>query len=251
MENYGPFSENLHSFFSQTDPRLNRSFDEPRLNRNFEELVTQRGELSFEAESEPTDQNFYNSVFENIKEKLFIVSESDDIEISPEEIITYKSKYNIEDHFKAITKLKKQISSLYLKKTEHEVLLQEKRRKYTSFCENIKNCVLFIDEMNDQDDTLKQLLNERINWYYNELDIDNFINMEYNLKKEFTFLKKSIKEFVRISPTVCSICMEHEISWFIDPCGHTMCEQCKVNTERTQRCHYCRTEKQKLNRLYL
>ena len=119
MENYGPFSENLHSFFSQTDPRLNRSFDEPRLNRNFEELVTQRGELSFEAESEPTDQNFYNSVFENIKEKLFIVSESDDIEISPEEIITYKSKYNIEDHFKAITKLKKQISSLYLKKTEH------------------------------------------------------------------------------------------------------------------------------------
>lgn len=246
MNQFASFSSSessVHSLFSYNDPRLNR---------NFEQLVTQRGDLIPDLE---TDQNYYNSVFENIKEKLFIISESDDLEITGDEIKTYKEKYNIENNFAILENLKKQLSELYLKKIEHEVLLQEKRRMYSSFCENIRTCIQSINELskeeNTNDNQLRGLLNDRIDWYYNELDLDNLINTEYSLKKEFTFLKQSIKEFLKFAPTICSICMENEVSWFIDPCGHTMCSQCKLITDKTKKCHYCRVEKTKLNRLYL
>ncbi len=246
MEQYAPFSSNesnIHSLFTYIDPRLNR---------NFEELVTQRGELS---ETSETSQNYYNSVFENIKEKLFIVSESDDIEITSDEENHYIEKYDIENTHTVLSKIKQEISELYLKKIEHDLILQERKRLYSSFCENIRTCIQAISAITTQetpkDNQLRGLLNERIDWYYRELDLDNLVNKEYTLKKELTFLKKTIKEILHFAPTTCSICMEREVSWFIDPCGHTMCSQCKVTTDTARRCHYCRIEKTKVNRLYL
>lgn len=247
MANYAPYSSEsstLNSFFLDGTPV---GFD-PRVSRNFDELVSQRQE-----HTESNCSQFYNSVFENIKEKIFIVSESDDIEITNDEIKQYQLKYNDESVLEAVSTLKQQIAELYLKKTEHELLVEEKRRIYKSFCNNVESHLNSISEISDdpEDTQLKELLNNRINWYYQKLDLDNLINTENELKKELTFLKKTIKQFVKISPTICSICMEHEIAWFIDPCGHTMCASCKTNVEKSKKCHYCRTEKTKLNRLYL
>ena len=249
MANYASFSDEsttIHSFFLDSRPEANIAFD-PRIRRNFDQLISQRQE---EATGE-THSQFYSSVFENIKEKLFIVSETDEIELTDSEKNEYNSKYT--DGSEIISILKKQIADIYMKKSEHEVIVQEKKRLYTTFCNNMTSYLNTISEISNEPEDIqfKELLNNRINWYYQKLDLENLINTENQLKKEFSFLKKTIKQIINISPTICSICMENQVGYYIVPCGHTMCGQCKTNTERNKKCHYCRQEKTNVCKLYL
>ena len=105
--------------------------NDSRITRNFEELVTERGK----------DDKIYNSVFEKIKEKLFISSESDDIELTELDKLTFNKKYNITESQNVISKLKLEIAKLYIKQTEHELIIQEKRKLFETFCLNISNVI--------------------------------------------------------------------------------------------------------------
>lgn len=44
----------------------------------------------------------------------------------------------------------------------------------------------------------------------------------------------------RYQQFTCSVCMERLVDTFLDPCGHLMCEQCLVRTQRAQ-CPMCRS----------
>ena len=216
--------------------------------RSFEQFVTQRN-IDFE-------ENVYTEMFEKIKEKIFVSGEGDDIDLLDSQRESFEKKYDIHEKKKSIDLLKKQIVELYNKKIENSLLIEERRRLFNNFCTHISSsiqsiCDITKDNISDKDSQLKDLLNDRIDWYYQELDIDNLIDKEYDLKSEFYFLKKTIKELSGLHLTICSICMENQVGWFIDPCGHTLCTECKLRTETSMYCHYCREPKHKFNRLYL
>ena len=68
---------------------------------------------------------------------------------------------------------------------------------------------------------------------------------------EKTKIKISIISGTILPPTICQICLEHQVEYFLDPCGHTICKHCKVICENKPDCHYCRTKKKGYKRLYL
>jgi hypothetical protein len=120
----------------------------------------------------------------------------------------------------------------------------------------VSNSVKCISEIvkdpSEKDIQLRDLLNERTEWYYKELEMDALVEEEIELVSEFDFLKQTLADLSGLSgPTLCSICMENQVSWFIDPCGHTLCKECKIKTEKMSQCHYCREQKMKYGRLYL
>jgi hypothetical protein len=226
-----------------------------RTERNFEQLITERGSMVAENEV-TTEQRNYNEIFENIKDKIFILQEHYEIELLESEKENFSKKYNIPDVTSVINKLKKDVSILFVKKTELDITISERKNLYMLFCNNINSSLKCINDMvpekTNEDIKLKEILQDRIEWYYKELGIEKLIDDEYKIKSEFEFLKKTMIQLSGISvPGLCSICLEHQVSWFIDPCGHTICNNCKLNTEKNNNCHYCRSKKTKLNRIYL
>jgi len=223
---------------------------ETRTTRNFEQLITERGEEL----SKPVN-SIYLNLYNEIKEKIFISSEGDDIDLVSIQEQKYEKKYNTKETSEKLTKIKEQIGFFYVKKTEHSILLEERRRHFNTFCNTIIETIKHIEDMkkepSEEESQLICLLRKRIDWYYNELELEKLMEMEYEINSEFFFLKKTIIELSNLNPTICPVCMEHQISWFIDPCGHTICNDCKKKTEKGSNCHYCRTPKMKYNRLYL
>jgi hypothetical protein len=222
-----------------------------RTTRNFEQFITERNEYF----PTPTNSAFHE-VFENMKTKQFCLAEDDDIDLTSEEIKNYKNKYDTDTTQSVIEKLKKNIVGMYTQKIENSIVIEERRRLFNTFCVNISNSINSINEIttvsNDKDNKLKELLNDRIDWYYKQLDIDTLIEQEYQLKSEFHFLKTTLAQLSSIStPGVCPVCIENQVMWFIDPCGHTICDDCKRKTERLPKCHLCRSRKNQLNRLFL
>jgi len=216
-----------------------------RINRNYEELICERG-----------DVGGYTDLFKNIQDKLFVTSE-DDPELLQSQKKEFSDKYKIPETTQVISELKDSVAKLYIKKIEQGVIIEERRRLFNSFCTHIIGSIKSMEEITNGNETekdieLKKILNERIDWYYGYLELEKLIEEEYNLKAEFLFLQTTLTDISRISvPGLCMICMESQVSWFIDPCGHTLCENCKERTTKTQNCHYCRTPKTKCNRLYL
>jgi hypothetical protein len=202
---------------------------------------------------ESVDHNLYSSVFEKIREKLNF--NGDDFAI-PEEINKELSlKFDTDHADTVIAKLKRDTVEIYLLKTENEIKLQEQRRLFDDFCRNISSSISSINSItineSEKDTQLKELLNERIDWYYAELGIENLVKLQFQYNLEFNFLKRTISNFSVLQPTFCTICMENEIMWFNDPCGHTLCGSCKTRLETKKTCHYCRAEKNQTKRLYL
>jgi hypothetical protein len=202
---------------------------------------------------ESCDDNLYISIFEKIREKLNVGV--DDFGI-PEDINKELSlKFQTDNANTVIAKLKRDTAEIYLLKTENEIKLQEQRRLFDDFCRNISCSISSINSITinetEKDTQLKELLNDRIDWYYTELGIDNLIKLQFQYKLEFNFLKQTIASFSVLQPTFCTICMENQVMWFNDPCGHTLCGSCKTRLETKKNCHYCRTEKNQTRRLYL
>lgn len=218
-----------------------------RITRNLQELISERS----------IEQKVYLDVFNKIREKLFVMSESDDIELTESDVSEFTKKYNITQSQETINGLKQKTAELYLKKTEQEIIVQERRKLFETFCTNISKSLQSIDgitqgQATEKDKQLRDVLEERIDWYYSKLELDTLIDEEYRLKSEFHFVKTSLQELSSIHVSVlCSICMENQVSWYIDPCGHTLCETCKTRSHNKLTCHYCRAPRIKFNRLYL
>jgi len=241
------------SVFNFSPANQDSSFDNRRLERSFEELITERGE-DFDYE-DTGSTNIFNGLYDTIQDKIFVGVEDEHPihEIRRKEL---EQKYNIKESHGIIKDLKNKITELYFKKMEHSAILHERQSIFEKFCTHIQGSIRSIeqivkDKITPEDIHLKTILQERINWYYAELDIENLIEIEYNISSEFAFLRRAIKDISGMSLTLCPVCMENQVSWFVDPCGHALCEGCKFKTEKNRNCHYCRTPKTKFNRLFL
>ena len=203
--------------------------------RSFEQLITERGDLYGCA---------YTGVFLNLKLKAKALIE---------EPILISDKFIETQHI--IKKFKQDATSVYSNKLKNELLLEENKRRFSNFTNLIEDSIKIISDITTvfrpEDTTLTTLLNERINWYYKELDIDNLIKKQSELNSEFESFKKIISEISEIVPTICSVCLDNEIGWFINPCGHTFCEKCKPDLDKNKKCHICSVKKTKCHKLFL
>jgi len=239
---------NFSSFASFSDDSVN---DLHIPVRSFEEFITERGDLNIHFSNLNTNYVDYNTIYEKIKEKLFKIN-------------TTKEKCNIKesdnDEIKKFRddylSLKKSVCDIYMNLMHAETELNEAKEKYNSFCESIKNCVHFIHRSGTPDENdilIKDILEKKIHSYFVSLNLDELIIKYDNANIEFekTKSKISIISGTILPTTICQICLEHQVDYFIDPCGHTICKNCKSVCEVCPDCHYCRTKKKCYKRIYL
>ena len=213
--------------------------------RTFEQLITERGESFIENPHVNVD---YNKVLDKIKSKLF-----DKVTNSVNLLDCPLIKKYTED----IVSFKKDVCDIYLEYTKADNELTNARGKYAIFCENIKNCIDSILETREGDETdvrLRDLLEAKVESYYNTLNIDQLIENYTKKNQEFEKIKYKISLITQtfLPTTICQICLENQVDYFIDPCGHTICKLCKEMCEnKSLKCHYCRTPRKSYKRIYL
>ena len=244
-------SVNNNDYYLLESSSSNVNFTIPRFDRTFEQLITERGD-NFNENNFNFNDNTFNEIFEKIKEKIFILGDCD-FELIESDRKKYSKKYETEDINVIINNLKKNIVLLYNKKIELEIEIEGRTKVYNDFLSNIKTLITDINSIVHPDnEQLNTLLGNRIEWYYEYLNLDKLISEQFDIVAEYSYLKSTINNFNTITiSTICSICMERQVTWFIDPCGHTICDDCKNKSEQTANCHYCRHKKVKYNKLYL
>jgi hypothetical protein len=235
VNSYSPYNENMNDY--------------TLLNRTFEELISERGDLNINLSIDQNIRVDYNTLFEKIKIKLFQINTIPDMNIMDCPII---NKYR-EDFLK----LKLNVCDVYLDFVKSERELNDAKEKYTTFCESIKNCVHFIHNTGTTDENdiiIKEMLEKKIKDYYEKLNLNFLIQNfdEKNLEFEKTKYKISTITSTILPITTCQICLENQVEYFVDPCGHTICKTCKTTCEnKSTCCHYCRTKKNGYKRLYI
>ena len=211
--------------------------------RTLEELVTERYESI--NENKPDYTNLFNK----------IVSRLNNLEIKH-----YPDIFNCEtvkDYKDFIYSFKENSSTIYMEFIEAENLLKYAKEKYKHFCDTIKECIKSINNsgtFNENDESIKDIFDRKIDEYYHSLKLDDLLK-NFNTKfEEFEKLKYKISLIVGsfLPTTICQICLENQVDYFIDPCGHTICKSCKLVCEnKSTACHYCRASRNSYKRLYL
>lgn len=223
---------------------LTSSFVDERVNRTFDEIISER----IEDNEFCTNIVDYTQIFHKIKNNLFKVnSEIIDIHSVDNEIMEYKQKFE---------NLKSKISERYLSFTSSEQKFNKAKERYTTFCENITNCINSIISVpsndKDTDFLLRDLLQSKIENCYEALQLETLKNDCETERTLFEQLKQNLKVFTCIVPTtICQICFENQVEYFIDTCGHTLCATCKDKCVSYENCHLCRTKKGLYKRIYL
>jgi len=101
--------------------------------------------------------------------------------------------------------------------------LQKEKNKINAISNYYIN---FVYNLNDQLEQEKQLTEEL------KQQLEQERNLNENLKKK----------------TICSICLENELSICCIPCGHTFCDKCVTVPDK---CFICRSDIYRINRIYI
>lgn len=219
-----------------------RNISGTEISQMFDQMVLERSLHSFE------------SIFTSIKEKIFAIN--DPILISPEEIEIYKEKYNISDTVLCIETLKKNISTLYQNKIKIDNKIDNSFKKYNDFLQSLSDFTekmqSVVEIFTDQDQEFKDTVHDRIEWYYKQLGLEELLNEQKSITNEYNYLLNVIKGLSEITnPCMCQICYTNQVSFYLNPCGHTLCESCKNKYQISKNCHYCRTSINSFNKLFL
>jgi hypothetical protein len=221
--------------------------DSTQISQSFEQLICERENLE--------NYETSNSIFKCIKEKLFAINEiNPQIEKKDELDEKYQSKTII----KTIDTLKKSIAELYTEKLKVDAQIDKYMEKYKNFLKSINEVIKkmeLIEENTSEDDQFRASVIDRVEWYYRKLGIEDLLKQQKSVGNEFNYLKGLISELSGISnPVLCQICFVNQVSFFVNPCGHTLCESCKnkcQNITSLTNCHYCRSEIISINKLFL
>lgn len=229
-----------------TDAAFN--FTDNRINRNFQMFVTERSQI----------ENGYSELFREIKSKMYSAS-SDECALTNEQTEIFNKKYSTSLELKTnIDTIKKLIVEFHDKKHKLECDLEERQKKYQLFSESILNSVKYMHDITSstsetsEDSQLKEILLNRINWYYSQLKIDS-LKQEYSeVVQEYSYLKGIINQISTVMPCgICQICLDQQVCFFIDPCGHTLCGKCKDAIRNNTTCSFCRVKTNKFLKMYL
>jgi hypothetical protein len=225
--------------------------NDSRVSRNFEELIMERNGVQ-----EDIDKSLYSHVFNEIKNKIFSMHEVENIpKLSETQREEMSKKYYTSEFNNTINRIKKLLVNNFNKKIELEITLNENKKKFEDFSKTINDLILYIHDApnsssQDEDESLKTLLSNRINWYYSNLDIDSLKKQHAEVLREYSFFKELFCSFSEVTPGgMCGICLDNQVTYFIDPCGHTICTTCKDKLRNN--CHFCRARVNSIKRVYI
>ena len=242
--NFSHFGENNNTTFDNFSSfsEINSTSTLDNFSRTFEQIVTERNKVV------SRNDDYYSQLFEKINSKLRTMETNIDVNVFDCEIV--------KQHIENIRDLKKSVCTVYMEYIDVDTKLNEAKTKYLKFSESIKECLGYLYGINDHesDETIKTLLEDKIDVYYEQLKIDELLKDYTKKYEEFekTKYKISIMTGVILPTTICQICMENQVDYFIDPCGHTICKLCKSLCEnKSNKCHYCRTTRNTYKRIYL
>ena len=228
---------------------VNWVFDGDTSSQSYEQLLVQRNQVD--------NYQKFDSVFKCIKEKIFAMHDNPShILLTDTQIENYKVKYNIEMTTNSIETLKNNISELYSEKIKIDNKINANFNKYNEFIESINNVTekmeAIITTYSPEDEEFKKKLIDRIEWYYKEFDLEYLLSEQKRINSEYNYLKETIVNLSGITnPIVCQICYVNQVAFFVDPCGHTLCESCKIKCQTLKNCHYCRSVVKSFNKLFL
>ena len=158
-------------------------------------------------------------------------------------------------YIETLEELKKEICNVFLDFTESELKVTEAKKSFDVFCESIKSAINSIQTigLGDSDDQLMvDILTKKIDSYYSILDIENLEKNHLIISDKYSIVKKqmnTVKNYFVKQHNICNICMDNGVEFFIDPCGHTLCGNCK-NKCTSSNCHYCRNTRKAFKKLY-
>ena len=235
------FNENISDPLEHSDSRISR---------NFESLIMERNGVQ-----EDIDKSLYSQVFSEIKNKMFSIHETENLPtLSEEDHEELSKKYFTGEFTNIVNRIKKLIVNNFNEKISLEIRLEENKKKFEQFTVNINSLILSINSApnneSEEDRSLNDLLVNRINWYYSNLEIESLKKQYSEILLEYSFFKDLLKSFSEISPGgICGICLDEQVRYFIDPCGHTVCDTCKPKLKNS--CHFCRTRVSSFKRVFI
>ena len=220
--------------------------------------------ILFSPDSSTSNLQYYNFIFNKVREKI------NSLEQAHINIVPVENNESVVQFRECFSNFKKDICQVYFKFADAEQKYNDAKKKYTTFCESLQKTIHAIDlcgiieqvsipttetseqPVDESEHTLKQLLKERIDTYYTRLNLEALKN-EYTACREAMLIQKSkITEIVGVILPIntCSICIDKPVAYFNMPCGHTFCETCKPECEKTKKCHCCRTERTDIKKLF-
>jgi hypothetical protein len=197
-------------------------YTDSRIYRSLESFICERTEIN---DNEFIFRQIVNQTF--VSELPEIVNESLAIEL--------EKKYNTVELNLMINNFKKKLIGLYNEKEKLSSKLNFNQKCFSDFI------VLFNKIYNNE---IEPELIDNIKIKLNLKELSD----EYQIKnEECSFLKKSILNLSSVlNPTLCQICFENQITNFMEPCGHTICEMCKCMV-----CPFCNVKIFNIKKLYL
>jgi hypothetical protein len=201
--------------------------------------------LNYSLFSDSGDQDAVNNILLNIHN-------SD--EITDEFRNNIKIKYSTEVLNMTVESFKKVLIKLNTLKNDLEQEYSEKKEVVNKFSEKVQELVDLVSSVEAKTSltqySFKELLFAKVVEYSDAFGLDLIKEKISNVNKELVCLKDSIRSFNSIQhPCVCTICMESKLEYFIDPCGHTLCKNCK--DKLNNKCFYCRNKISGFKKLFL
>ena len=253
-----PDIHNIHNIHNSNTNNIpgNSEINQVDIDRLISERAMEEYNFHYSIDSQNNNSIMYNGIFSLIRNKLFIINDSEnDINpnIDPVLLDEIKNKYSFNNSSNILTDFKRKVVILHNKKIETEIIFSNNTKEYTKFTDNILSLVNTIKEFDTSgDEVLIQLLTEKIQWYYSELKLESLKETKESLEKEYRIIKGLLSEFAGFLPaTACQICLENQINYFTDPCGHTICTDCMEKSKGVRKCHFCRGSITSFKRLYL
>lgn len=200
----------------------NSEINQVDIDRFISERAMEEYNFHYSIDSQNNNNSMYNGIFSLIRNKLFIINDSEnDINpnIDPVLLDEIKNKYSFNNSSNTLTEFKRKVVVLHNKKIETEIIFSNNTKEYTKFTDNILSLVNTIKEFDTSgDEVLIQLLTDKIQWYYSELKLESLKETTNALEKEYKIIKGLLSEFAGFLPaTACQICLENQINYFTDP----------------------------------
>lgn len=190
-----------------------------------------------------SEKNFINSKekYDELIKKYNNSMLNDDIVFTKQDIHFLDNLLKIKNKISVLSSLYAKHIIFHQKLTDELEKLDGLKEDYISFYDNFE-LTIEMDCFKEDDD--KWILIEKKIQEKKELLKENNKQIS-QLQYEIRLLKTLISETDLYSDnkisTICCICMEKEIGFSVNPCGHTFCENCCVKINK-YKCFVCRND---------
>jgi hypothetical protein len=190
-----------------------------------------------------SEKNFINSKekYDELIKKYNDNMVNDDIVFTKQDIHFLDNLLKIKNKISILSSLYSKHIHFYQKLSDELEKLYKLKEEYISFYDNFE-ITIEMDCSKEEDN--KWILIEKIIHEKKELLKENnkqISQLQYDIRLLKTLISETDLYSENKISTICCICMEKEIGFSINPCGHTFCENC-CDKIYNNKCFVCRKD---------